>query len=289
MSAPEDIREIVRQRYAAAATRSAAGDHEQARASETACCGVAPVATTDEQGRVVFGAELYGPDAAQGAPDAAVAASLGCGVPTAVADLHPGEVVLDLGSGAGADVLISARRVGPGGRAIGLDMTEEMLQLARRNAATAGVDNVEFLRGYLEDIPLPDGSVDVVISNCVINLAADKNVVLAEAARVLRVGGRLAFSDVIADAGMDETTRADMAEWTGCIAGALTQTEFTDALTAAGFTDIEIRLTHRVHTYAQAAIIRASHGRDPNRTDLSAAGTRPPVTIRTTTVRKGTR
>jgi arsenite methyltransferase len=277
MSAPENIREIVRQRYAAAATRSAAGDHEQARAVETSCCGAAPVvttdrqapvvetsccspalvATTDEQGRVVFGAELYGPEV-QGAPDEAVAASLGCGVPTAVADLHPGEVVLDLGSGAGADVLISARRVAPGGRAIGLDMTQEMLELARSNAAQAGVDNVEFLKGYLEDIPLPDGSVDVVISNCVINLAADKSVVLAEAARVLRPGGRLAFSDVIADEDMDEMTKTDMAEWTGCIAGALTETEFTQALTTAGFSDIEIRPTHRVHTHAQAAIIRAS-------------------------------
>jgi arsenite methyltransferase len=298
MSASEDVREIVRRRYAEAATRAAAGDHEKARGVESSCCGSAsvttdeqdrgveasccgstpvattdeqdrgveasccgstPVATTDEQGRVVFGAELYGPDAAEGAPEAALAASLGCGVPTAVADLHPGEVVLDLGSGAGADVLISARRVAPGGRAIGLDMTVEMLELARRNAAEAGVDNAEFLQGYLEDIPLPDASVDVVISNCVLNLAADKLAVLAEAARVLRPGGRLAFSDVIADEDMDEATKADMVAWTGCIAGALTQIEFTGALTAAGFTDIEIRPTHRVHTHAQAAIIRASH------------------------------
>jgi len=259
MSAPEDIREIVRQRYAEAATRSAGGDQQQARALDTSCCGPAPVAITNKRGDVVFGAELYDPDTACGASDDAVAASLGCGVPTAVADLCPGEVVLDLGSGAGADVLISARRVSPGGRAIGLDMTDEMLELARSNAAEAGVDNVEFLKGYLEDIPLPDASVDVVISNCVINLAVDKNVVLAEAARVLRHGGRLAFSDVIANEGMDETTKADMSEWTGCIAGALTRTEFTEALISAGFSDIEIRPTHRVHTYAQAAIIRASH------------------------------
>ena len=279
MSASEEIRETVRRRYAAAATRSAAGDHEGALVVETSCCGPAPVApadaqtaevqasccgpapvaTTDEQGRVVFGAELYGAGA-QGAPDDAVAASLGCGVPTAVALLHPGEVVLDLGSGAGADVLISARRVAPGGRAIGLDMTDEMLDLARRNAAEAGVDNVEFLKGYLEDIPLPDDSVDVVISNCVINLAADKNVVLAEAARVLRPGGRLAFSDVLADEDMDEATRADMSQWTGCIAGALTQAEFALALASAGFTDVEIRPTHRVHAHAQAAIIRACAG-----------------------------
>ena len=259
LSSSQDIRESVRQRYAQAATRSAAANHERALAVETSCCGGAPVATTGEQGREVFGAELYGPDAAQGAPDAAVAASLGCGVPTAVADLHAGEVVLDLGSGAGADVLISARRVAPGGRVIGLDMTTEMLELARRNAADAGVANVEFVQGYLEDIPLPDDSVDVVISNCVLNLAADKTVVLAEAARVLRPGGRLAFSDIIADDDMDEVTKADMTEWTGCIAGALTHTEFTDALTTAGFSDIEIRPTHRVHTHAQAAIIRATH------------------------------
>ena len=153
-------------------------------------------------------------------------ASLGCGVPTAVADLHEGETVLDLGSGAGADVLISARRVGPAGRVIGLDMTDEMLALARANAAAAGVENVEFVKGYIEDIPLPDASVDVVISNCVINLAADKRTVLAEAARVLRPGGRFAVSDVIADPDMDEATRADMAAWTGCIAGALTEAEF---------------------------------------------------------------
>ena len=278
MSALENIREIVRQRYADAATRSAAGDHETARAVETACCGGAPVATTDEHGGVVFGADLYKPEAALGSPATALAASLGCGVPTAVADLHPGEVVLDLGSGAGADVLISARRVAPGGKAIGLDMTPEMLELARRNAADAGVDNVEFLQGYLEDIPLPDDSVDVVISNCVINLAADKSVVLAEAARVLRPGGRLAFADVLADDDMDEPTKADMAEWTGCIAGALTQAEFTDALTAAGFTQIQIRLTHRVHARAQAAIIRASTDRsEPHPIDgkVRFSGIRP--------------
>jgi arsenite methyltransferase len=183
--------------------------------------------------------------------------SLGCGVPTAVADLHEGETVLDLGSGAGADVLTSARRVGASGRAIGLDMTDEMLALARANAAAAGVENVEFVKGYIEDIPLPDASVDVVISNCVINLAADKGKVLAEAGRVLRPGGRFAVSDVLADPGMDEATRADMAAWTGCIAGALTEDEFRAKLAAAGFVDIEIRETHRVHEHAGSAIIRA--------------------------------
>ena len=191
------------------------------------------------------------------APDAAVSASLGCGVPTAVADLHEGEIVLDLGSGAGADVLISARRVGPAGKAIGIDMTDEMLELARRNAAEAGIENVEFRKGYLEDLPLPDQSVDVVISNCVINLSGDKPKVLAEAARVLRPGGRFAVSDVIADPDMDEQTRADMAAWTGCVAGALTETQFRDALADAGLQDVEVRQTHRVHEHAAAAIIRA--------------------------------
>ena len=184
-------------------------------------------------------------------------ASLGCGNPTAVADLHEGETVLDLGSGAGADVLISARRVGPSGRAIGLDMTDEMLALARENAAQAGVENAEFRKGYIEEMPLPDGAVDVVISNCVINLSADKPRVIAEAARVLRPGGRLAVSDVIADPDMDAATRADMAAWTGCIGGALTEAQFRAVLQDAGFEDIEIRATHRVHEHAAAAIIRA--------------------------------
>lgn len=184
-------------------------------------------------------------------------ASLGCGVPTAVAELRAGETVLDLGCGAGADVLISARRVGPTGRAIGVDMTEEMLELARSNAAAAGAPNTEFRKGYLEALPLPDASVDVVISNCVINLAADKAVVLREAARVLRPGGRIAFSDVIADAGLDAAARSDVAAWTGCIAGALTEADFRAALAAAELVGVEIRETHRVHEHAGAAIIRA--------------------------------
>jgi SAM-dependent methyltransferase len=232
------IREAVRERYAAAA-RSAAG------AGAKECC--APE----------FGDGLYAEADRAGATDAAVAASLGCGVPTAVADLHAGETVLDLGSGAGADVLISAHRVGPTGTAIGLDMTDEMLELARHNAAEAGLANVEFRKGYLEDIPLPDASVDVVISNCVINLAADKAKVVREAARVLRPGGRFAVSDVIADPDMDAATRADMQQWTGCVAGALTRDEFERALLDAGLDDIEIRETHRVHEHAGSAIIRA--------------------------------
>jgi arsenite methyltransferase len=248
-AASEDIRESVRERYAAAA-RSVA--EQSASAS---CCGSVALAEADEAG--LFGVTLYEGAETEGAPDAALGASLGCGVPTAVADLHPGETVLDLGSGAGADALISARRVAPGGRAIGLDMTDEMLELARANAAAAGVENVEFVKGYLEDIPLPAASVDVVISNCVINLAADKRVVLAEAARVLKPGGRFAVSDVIADEGMDDLTRADMQQWTGCIAGALTEAEFRAALAAAGLVDVEIRPTHRVHEHAGSAIVRA--------------------------------
>jgi arsenite methyltransferase len=239
-----DVREAVRERYAAAAR------------SEGSCCGPA-VSTTDATGREVFGGALYAGDEAEGATEAAVGASLGCGVPTAVADLHPGETVLDLGSGAGADVLISARRVGPDGRAIGLDMTDEMLELARRNAEAAGVANAEFVKGFIEDLPLPDASVDVVISNCVINLSADKAQVIREAARVLKPGGRFAVSDVIADAAMDAATRADMVQWTGCIAGALTREELAHALAAAGLVDIEIRETHRVHEHAASAIIRA--------------------------------
>jgi SAM-dependent methyltransferase len=234
-----DIREVVRDKYAEAATRAADGESS---------CGCGP--------RGAFGAALYGADA-EGAPAAAVEASLGCGVPTAVAELREGETVLDLGSGAGADVLISARRVGPAGKAIGLDMTDEMLDLARANAAAAGVENVDFVKGYIEEIPLADASVDVVISNCVINLAADKGKVLAETARVLRPGGRFAVSDVIADPDMDAATRADMAAYTGCIAGALTEAEYRAALDAAGLTDVEIRETHRVHASAGSAIVRA--------------------------------
>ena len=183
--------------------------------------------------------------------------SLGCGNPTAVAELHEGETVLDLGSGGGADVLVSARRVGPSGRAYGLDMTDEMLELAQRNRVEAGVGNAEFLKGTMESVPLADESVDVIISNCVINLSADKAQVLREAARVLRPGGRFAITDVIADPDMDEATRRDMQQWTGCIAGALTEADFRAKLEAAGFTDIEVRETHRVHDHAGSAIIRA--------------------------------
>ena len=189
--------------------------------------------------------------------DAQMTASWGCGNPTAVADLHEGETVLDLGSGGGIDVLLSARRVGPSGFAYGLDMTDEMLELARANQLEAGVENVKFVKGTIEDVPLPDGSVDVIISNCVINLSADKPAVFREAARVLRPGGRFAVSDIIADPEMDEATRADMAQWTGCIAGALTELDYRRGLETAGFGEVEILETHRVHDHAGSAIVRA--------------------------------
>jgi arsenite methyltransferase len=242
-----DVRETVRQKYAAAA---------KAASPQAGSCGEDILSSPGDPAGV-FGARLYDSVAGEDVPHAALSASLGCGVPTAVADLHEGEIVLDLGSGAGADVLISARRVGPTGKAIGLDMTDEMLELAHTNAAEAGIENAQFLKGYLEHMPLPDASVDVIISNCVINLSGDKPKVIREAARVLVPGGRLAVSDVIADPDMDAETRADMAAWTGCIAGALTEPEFREALEAAGFNDVEIRETHRVHEHAAAAIIRA--------------------------------
>jgi SAM-dependent methyltransferase len=250
-AAEPDIRETVRERYAASA-RAAAEPSESS-------CGCGPVALIDERGEFVFGGSLYTPDETGGATATAVEASLGCGVPTAVADPHEGETVLDLGSGAGAgaDVLISAGRVGASGKAIGLDMTDEMLDLARKNASDAGVANVEFVKGYIDGIPLADASVDVVISNCVINLAGDKHKVIAETARVLRPGGRFAVSDVIADPGMDEATRADMAQWTGCIAGALPREEFEQTLADAGMVDVDLRESHRVHEHAASAIIRA--------------------------------
>jgi ubiquinone/menaquinone biosynthesis C-methylase UbiE len=245
-----DIREAVRDRYAAAAKAASTRSHD-------GCCGSGKLTCTPGDEAGVFGGSLYGDAITEDVPEAALQASLGCGVPTAVADLSEGETVLDLGSGAGADVLISARRVGPTGRAIGLDMTDEMLELARANAAEAGVENVEFLKGYLEEMPLGDESVDVIISNCVINLSGDKERVIREAARVLRPGGRFAVSDVVADPDMDEATRADMAAWTGCVAGALTRTEFVKSLSDAGFQDIEIHESHRVHEHAASAIIRA--------------------------------
>jgi SAM-dependent methyltransferase len=249
----DDIREQVRRRYAAAALKLSTPD------SAVGCCAPSP---TCDRGAEVWGAALYTPGDREQAPDTATLASLGCGNPTAVADLRAGETVLDLGSGGGLDVLLSAKRVGPTGIAYGLDMTDEMLALAHENQTRAGIENVQWLRGQIEDIPLPADSVDVIISNCVINLSADKSRVLAEAARVLRPGGRLAISDVIADEDMDEATRADMQAFTGCVAGALTRRAFAQLLISAGFQDIEIQETHRVHRFATAAIIRAHSAPD---------------------------
>ncbi|MCB0827365.1 MAG: arsenite methyltransferase [Solirubrobacterales bacterium] len=244
----DGLREIVRERYAAAAVDAAARD--------ASCCS-SETALTPEQ-RAVFGSDRYDEEDRVGLPEAAQLASLGCGNPTAIARLEQGQTVLDLGSGGGIDVLLSARRVGPAGKAYGLDMTDEMLDLARRNQRETGVENAEFLKGEIEQIPLPDSSVDVVISNCVINLSGDKPRVLDEAFRVLRPGGRFAVSDVIADPDMDRATRNDLAQWTGCIAGALTRDEFETELAAAGFDSIEIDETHRVHDHAASAIIRAT-------------------------------
>jgi SAM-dependent methyltransferase len=247
---PEDqaeLRDTVRERYAQAAVSAGEGS--------ASCCGDAAAITAQQ--RELFGSGLYDADDRDALPAAAQLASLGCGNPTAVAELHEGETVLDLGSGGGIDVLLSARRVGPTGRAYGLDMTDEMLELARQNQRDGGVENVEFVKGTIEDVPLPDDAVDVIISNCVINLSADKPAVFREAARVLRPGGRFAVSDVVADEGMDGATRRDMEQWTGCIAGALTRDEYSRQLTAAGFEAVEIQETHRVHEHAASAIIRA--------------------------------
>lgn len=204
-----------------------------------------------------FGAISYDGDTLAELPADAVAASMGCGNPFAMVDLHEGEVVLDLGSGGGIDVLLSARRVGPTGKAYGLDMTPEMVDLARTNATNAGATNVEFLEGHMEDIPLPDDSVDVVISNCVLNLALDKNKVFAEIARVLRAGGRIGISDVIADDDLTPQARI-AASWENCAAGALTRTEYETGLAAAGLTDIDITLTHDVGPGLHGAIIQAT-------------------------------
>lgn len=252
-----DVREVVRGRYAKAATELAAG-------SEAGCCGPLGDAGSCCGGLVqvegmgeVFGGGLYGSGEVCEGAARAVTASLGCGVPTAVAQLAEGDVVLDLGCGGGGDVLISAARVGPTGRVYGLDMTDEMLALAQAHVDEAGARNVVLLRGTIEAVPLPANTVDVVISNCVINLAADKDVVFREAARVLRPGGRFAVSDVLADPGMDDATRNDVEAWTGCIAGALTRDAFVTGLASAGFSGIEVDETHRVHEHATAAIIRA--------------------------------
>ena len=261
-----EVREEVRARYAAAAAAviAPAGRSPLELVDSDQCCAPSALAgdeatccsSTTEVGSA-FGASLY-PEAAQTElPVAAVAASLGCGNPIMVAELREGETVLDLGSGGGIDVLLSARRVGPTGFAYGVDMTDEMLDLARRNAAEAGVDNVEFLKGVIEDLPLPDESVDVVISNCVINLSTDKHLVLEEAYRVLTPGGRLGFSDVVAEDDLTPQQRAERGSFVGCIAGALSKSEYLDGLASAGFVDAQVDFTHEVAPGMHGAIIRA--------------------------------
>jgi SAM-dependent methyltransferase len=271
----QEIREHVRERYAAAAlsvvsgsAASCCGPSDNAQASccgpsdgaQASCCGgpadaLSAVSDTDESD--VFGAALYTPGQTDGLPEEAVLASLGCGNPLAVAELRDGERVLDLGSGGGIDVLLSARRVGPTGFAYGLDMTEEMLALARSNAAKAGATNVEFVKGHIEDIPLPDASIDVVISNCVINLSTDKPAVIAEMFRVLAPGGRLGISDIVAEDDLTPANRAARGSHVGCIAGALSRTEYLDGLTGAGFVDPEVVFTHEAAPGMHGAIVRA--------------------------------
>jgi arsenite methyltransferase len=243
----------VRDRYAAAAVKVLDN-------TASGCCGPTTDACCSGETAEVdagFGSQLYSAYDQEALPAAAVAASLGCGNPLMVAELNAGETVLDLGSGGGIDVLLSARRVGPTGRAYGLDMTDEMLDLARRNAAQAGASNVEFVRGQIEDIPLPAHSVDVVISNCVINLSTDKPAVFASTYRVLKPGGRIGVADVVADNDLSGAQRAERGDWTGCIAGALSFAEYEHGLAAAGFVDIEITPTHQPVPGMHSAIIRA--------------------------------
>jgi SAM-dependent methyltransferase len=239
-----EVREQVREHYRDAALDVQGGDG----CCDSGCCG-----SKDQ----AWGPELYALDERAELPDAAVLASLGCGNPTAVAELREGETVLDLGSGGGIDVLLSARRVGATGRAYGLDMTDEMLELARRNAAEARVGNVEFLKGYIEDVPLPRESVDVVISNCVINLSADKAKVFEEMRRVLRPGGRIGISDIVAADDLSPQERAERGSLVGCIAGALSFAEYRSGLALAGFDDVSVEATHPVADRMFSAIIRA--------------------------------
>jgi arsenite methyltransferase len=252
MTNDAELREDVRRRYAEAASAVSSGAGE-------ACDCCHPGSTCAEEGHA-FGPELYEALADEQLPEAAVLASLGCGNPTAVAELRPGETVLDLGSGGGIDVLLSAKRVGPAGKVYGLDMTEEMLALAINNRDQAGLTNVEFLKGYIEDIPLPASTIDVVISNCVINLSTDKPRVFAEMRRVLRPGGRIGIADVVADSDLTPAQRAERGSYVGCVAGALSFAEYEDGLRAAGFTDISITSIHESMPGIHSAIVKATKG-----------------------------
>jgi SAM-dependent methyltransferase len=245
---PDALREEVRRKYAEAAT--AVGEGSSCGCGGGACC-------EGEAASEDFGTSLYTLDQRGELPDAAALASLGCGNPTAVAELKEGETVLDLGSGGGIDVILSAKRVGPTGRAYGLDMTDEMLALARKNAAEAGITNAIFLKGLIEQIPLPTGSVDVVISNCVINLSTDKAEVLLEMSRVLKPGGRLGISDVVAEDRLTEEEQAKRGSYVGCIAGALSKSEYEVGLEAVGFENISVEFTHEVADGIRGAIVKA--------------------------------
>jgi arsenite methyltransferase len=268
-TASEALREQVRGRYAAAARTVTSGQGhavccgdggtcctsgaETETGASASCCG--PTVLEDDD---TFGSALYVAADRASLPVAAVAASLGCGNPLAVAELREGETVLDLGSGGGIDVLLSAKRVGPSGFAYGVDMTDEMLELAQSNAAKAGATNVEFVKGTIEDVPLPAGSVDVVISNCVINLSVDKPKVLAEIFRVLRPGGRIGISDVVAEDDLTPAERADRGSYVGCIAGALSRAEYLEGLAAAGFVDVSVRFAHQAADGMHSAIVQAT-------------------------------
>jgi arsenite methyltransferase len=247
-AAADNLREEVRRRYAEAAENLSHGEGCGCDCGSIGCC--------EGDDADIFGRGLYGEDAGD-VPAAAALASLGCGNPVAVAELEEGEVVLDLGSGGGIDVILSAKRVGPRGTAYGLDMTDEMLALARRNAVEAGVENAIFLKGVIEAVPLPADSVDVVISNCVVNLSTDKAAVLTEMARVLKLGGRIGISDVVAEDRLSPEDRADRGSFVGCIAGALSVSEYEAGLNAAGFTGISVEFTHQVADGLHGAIVRA--------------------------------
>src|SRR5215203_5281124 len=262
MSSTDLLRERVRERYALAAQAASAGGC--GCTDSGGCCG--NVGCEGEEGG--FGETLYSVDQLTRVPRAATLASLGCGNPIAVADLHEGEVVLDLGSGGGIDVILSAKRVGPTGIAYGLDMTDEMLALARQNAQEADVANVHFLKGVIEQIPLPADSVDVVISNCVINLSVDKPAVLVEMARVLKPGGRVGVSDVVAEDRLDPEQRAERGSYVGCIAGALSRSEYVAGLEAAGFEDVSVEFTHEVADGMHGAIVKATKTRTPESKNL---------------------
>jgi arsenite methyltransferase len=251
MSTGDLLREQVRERYAQAAVAAESGGCGCTESG--GCCG--NVSCDGEEAS--FGETLYTIDQRAEVPAAAALASLGCGNPTAVADLNEGDVVLDLGSGGGIDVILSAKRVGPTGIAYGLDMTDQMLSLARKNAEEAGAANVHFLKGVIEEIPLPADSVDVVISNCVINLSVDKAAVLGEVARVLKPGGRVGVSDIVAEDRLTPEQRAERGSYVGCIAGALSQSEYVEGLDAAGFEDVSVEFTHDVADGMHGAIIKA--------------------------------